>query len=206
MKKKLLLASTIIAILIFILIAMLINSDFISFVDSSLYEKMIDIRSDYLTFIMLIFTRIGSTIGVIVVCVLLFINSKTRKKLAWPVTVSVITAVITNNLIKVIVSRPRPNYLRIIEESGYSFPSGHAMVNMALYLTIIFILIKYFKSKKAKYLISICCLIMPLFIGISRIYLGVHYFSDVFAGWILGFAITAIVSLLYIKRNEGRIK
>lgn len=206
MKKKLLVASIIIAFLFFVIIALSFNSNFVSFIDSWLYGETIEKRSDILTFIMLLFTRIGSTVGVVAACILLFISSKTRNNLAWPVAISVIVSGISNNLLKILFSRPRPDFLRIIDVGNYSFPSGHAMINVALYFTIGFFSIKYIKNIKLKYGISIFCLSMPILIGLSRIYLGVHYFSDVVGGWILGFIIAAIVSAVYIKRNEEKQK
>ena len=206
MKKKLLVTSIIISILIFIVIALSLNSGFVSFIDSWLYGETIEERSNVLTFIMLIFTTIGGTVGVVTACILLFISPKIRKNLAWPVVISVIVAAVSNNLLKILFERPRPDFLRIINADSYSFPSGHAMISMALYFTIAIISIKYIKNKKFKYGIFIFCLLMPLLIGISRIYLGVHYFSDVIGGWVLGFVIAAIVSAIYIKKNEEKHK
>ena len=88
-------------------------------------------------------------------------------------------------MLKNILQRPRPTEYRIIEETGYSFPSGHSMVSMAFYGYLIYLIYKYVKNKYVKW-ISITLLgILICLIGISRIYLGVHYTSDVLGGFLI---------------------
>ena len=98
-------------------------------------------------------------------------------------------------ILKHILKRPRPTGYRLIEVSGYSFPSGHSMVSMAYYGFLIYLIYKYVKNKYIKW-ISICILsIFICLIGISRIYLGVHYTSDVLAGFLI--SITYLI--MYIE-------
>ena len=88
-----------------------------------------------------------------------------------------------NQFLKHIVQRPRPTEYRIIDERGYSFPSGHSMASAAFYGFLIYLIYKKVKSKKLKIgLIAFFTFLIPL-IGCSRIYLGVHYTSDVLAGF-----------------------
>ena len=83
------------------------------------------------------------------------------------------------------MQRPRPTEHRIIDESGYSFPSGHSMVSAAFYGFLIYLIYKNVKNKYLKWgLITILSLLVFL-IGVSRIYLGVHYTSDVLAGFLV---------------------
>ena len=82
----------------------------------------------------------------------------------------------------------------MVEESSFSFPSGHAMASMAFYGLIIYFIDKNMKNEKLKKIISISLSILIFLIGISRIYLGVHYASDVIAG----FAISIVYLILYI--------
>ena len=84
-----------------------------------------------------------------------------------------------------ILQRPRPIEFKIINETGYSFPSGHSMISMAFYGYIIYLIYNNIKNKYLKTaLISILSLLIVM-IGISRIYLGVHYTSDVCAGFLV---------------------
>ena len=91
-----------------------------------------------------------------------------------------------NFIIKNIIQRPRPPIeYRLAEESGYSFPSGHAMVSMAYYGVLIYLIYKNIKNKYLKTLLILLLSIIIITIGISRIYLRVHYTSDVIAGYLL---------------------
>ena len=94
------------------------------------------------------------------------------------------------------MQRPRPIEFRIIDENGYSFPSGHSMVSAAFYGFLIYLIYKNIKNKYLKWgLITILSLLI-IFIGISRIYLGVHYTSDVLAGFLISISYLIIFTSL----------
>ncbi len=89
----------------------------------------------------------------------------------------------------------RPDTITLIDESGYSFPSGHAMISFAFYGYLIYLIDKNMKPSILKKVIIIFLILLILFIGFSRIYLGVHHFSDIIGGYIISFAYL----ILYIK-------
>ena len=91
-----------------------------------------------------------------------------------------------------IVKRPRPSVVHLVNETNYSFPSGHAMAITCLYGLFIYYLY-HSKLKYRKLLIS-GCIIIILFVTLSRIYLGVHYFSDVFGGVMLSLSLIMYMS------------
>lgn len=103
---------------------------------------------------------------------------------------AIITAL--NQLLKNILQRPRPTEYRIIEETGYSFPSGHSMISMAFYGYIIYLIYKYVKNKYIKWFSIVLLSILICSIGISRIYLGVHYTSDVLGGFLISISYLVI--------------
>lgn len=150
--------------------------------------------SDFATPIAKFITNFGGAIILIGLAFTLFIFIKNKK-----IGVSIISnlAIITvlNQLLKRIVQRPRPTEFRIVEESGYSFPSGHSMVSMAFYGYLIYLIYKYVKNKYLKWISIILLSILICSIGISRIYLGVHYTSDVLGG----FSISISYLVIYIS-------
>ena len=111
-----------------------------------------------------------------------------------------------NVLLKNILQRPRPTEYRIIDESGYSFPSGHSMASMAFYGFLIYLIYKNIENKKIKYIAISMLSILIVAIGISRIYLGVHYTSDVIAGFLVSIfyliLYTSIISTFLKPREE----
>ena len=93
------------------------------------------------------------------------------------------------SLVKEIVQRPRPDEsIRLVTESGYSFPSGHSMVSMAFYGFLLWLVWRYEKDPVVKRICMWGYAALILLVGISRIYLGVHYASDVLAGFCVSVA------------------
>lgn len=138
-------------------------------------------RSDVLTNIMKVITFFGSALMILILIVLLiiFVRGKRNKLL---ILINVIVVTLLNQLLKYVFQRERPTN-SIIEETGYSFPSGHSMVSMAFYGFLIYLVYK--SNMKFKGLIISFISILIFLIGISRIYLGVHYPSDVIGGFTL---------------------
>lgn len=91
-----------------------------------------------------------------------------------------------NVLLKVLFERNRPELARVVEASGYSFPSGHAMVSLCFYGMLACLLMRRITSPVVRILIAALAVILIGAIGLSRIYLGVHYPTDVAAGYAAG--------------------
>ena len=129
-------------------------------------------------------TNLGGAIFLVVLTILLFILIK-NKKIGLSIFSNFVIITILNQLLKRILQRPRPTEYRIIEETGYSFPSGHSMVSMAFYGYLIYLIYKYVKNKYIKWTFIVLLSALICSIGISRIYLGVHYTSDVLGGFLI---------------------
>ena len=147
--------------------------------------------SDFATPIAKFITNFGGAIFLIIATIILFILIK-NKKIGFSIISNLVIVTILNQLLKNILQRPRPNEFRIIEETGYSFPSGHSMVSMAFYGYLIYLIYRYVKNKYVKWALIVLLSILICTIGISRIYLGVHYTSDVLGGFLISISYLVI--------------
>ena len=151
--------------------------------------------SDFATPIAKFVTNFGGAIFLIVLTIVLVILIK-NKKIGISIFSNLVIITILNQLIKRILQRPRPTEYRIIEETGYSFPSGHSMVSMAFYGYLIYLIYKYVKNKDLKWISIVLLSILICSIGISRIYLGVHYTSDVLGGFLISLSYLIVYTLI----------
>ena len=140
--------------------------------------------SDFVTPIAKFITNFGGAIFLIILTIVLFFVIK-NKKIGLSIFLNLVIVTVLNQLLKRILQRPRPTEFRIIEETGYSFPSGHSMISMAFYGYLIYLIYKYVKNKYIKWISIVLLGILICSIGISRIYLGVHYTSDVLGGFLI---------------------
>ena len=140
--------------------------------------------SDFATPVAKFITNFGGAIFLIVLTITLFIVIR-DKKIGISIFSNLVIITALNQLLKRILQRPRPTEYRIIEETGYSFPSGHSMISMAFYGYLIYLIYKYVKNKYVKVGSIVLLSILICAIGISRIYLGVHYTSDVLGGFLI---------------------
>ncbi|MBI5005281.1 MAG: phosphatase PAP2 family protein [Candidatus Lloydbacteria bacterium] len=102
-----------------------------------------------------------------------------------PLLISVSGAELLTGTLKNIIARPRPEMAKVVENS-FAFPSGHATVAVALYGFLAYILFRMCRTRKEKIVVSAAAVFIILLIGFSRLYLGVHYVSDVIAGYLVG--------------------
>lgn len=176
MKKRIV---CIISFILFLVTVILITNDNRYF--DNYIINLFKYKSDILTNIMKIITFLGSALSIILLTVLLIIVVKGKRNKIL-ILINVIVTTLLNQLLKNVFQRGRP-IDSIIEESGYSFPSGHSMVSMAFYGFLIYLVYK--SNIKYKGLIIGLLSVLIVLIGISRIYLGVHYPTDVIGGFTL---------------------
>lgn len=181
-------------LLIFVLMS---NGKLIKF-DNSFYKFIYSIGTyDFFKTI----TFFGSAFLLIFFTLLLYFVIKNKK--TWiSVIFNLCIVNILNFILKIIIQRPRPN-LKLINVSGYSFPSGHSMISMAFYGYLIYLIYKSNYNKCIKITLILILSLLIILIGISRVYLGVHYISDVLAGFLVSISYLIVYTSLYHKFVGG---
>lgn len=186
MKKKIKCMILVLCLIIFTIVTYKVVTNEYIYIDDIVYNFMSDnVINDKITNIVKIITNITSPLVVIVTAIILIIFIK-NKKIKLSLMINLIGVTIINNLFKVIIARPRPDINRLVDETGYSFPSGHAITSMVFYGYLIYLIYKYVDNRKIKIPLMIFLILLIPIIGLSRIYLGVHYTSDVLGGFLLG--------------------
>lgn len=168
-------------LLIFLILSIYVVIDKTYNFDSIMYNVLIIKRNVYLDMFFKYITILGGTTFILIVTIVSMVFVKNRK-LKFILPINLFMSVLLNYTLKNIFKRVRPDSLKLVEETGYSFPSGHAMVSMAIYGFLIYIAFKTIKNKKSKILFCSMLVILVFLIGISRVYIGVHFTSDIIAG------------------------
>lgn len=188
--------------ILFVILSLLIGTQVLNNIEINFYNEVTEHVSNFLTILMKGFSYIGNTISVIIICISLILFLKTRWKYGIVISIGVIISCIVNNILKILFARERPNLIQLVKETNYSFPSGHAMINMTLYSLLAILIYNNIKNKPLKYTLISIFIIISIVIGVSRVYLGVHYITDVIAGWIAGLLIAVITYQIYIKAKN----
>jgi len=172
-----------IALLVFVYLLQNVMSGDIRRIDGIAYQFfVVRLRRDWLTPIMQSFTSLSAPVvlAVMLIVVAAFAPGRMPGRFA---AANLVGIVALNYALKEIVQRPRPEGFRLIAETGYSFPSGHSMVAVAFYGFLIWLIIRFEEDRLQRWIWSLALFFVVIMIGISRVYLGVHYFSDVVAGY-----------------------
>ena len=167
--------------ILFILWTTLLVKNKLSRIDDIVYNKIK--LNNKKTIFFKYFTNLASTKYFIIICLLLIIFLK--NKLALLISIAMIIDAIIVFIAKHIIKRERPNINRIVEEKGYSYPSGHTFSATCFYGLVMFLINISSITLGYQLLITIPLISIILLIGFSRIYLGVHYFSDCIGGLLL---------------------
>lgn len=167
-----------------------LKSTYLATYDTRIGSTILSYRSPALTQYFSFITNFGhfwSYALAIVLCALLFYWKFKSWKYLLQLVVVVLLALSSDYILKNIIDRTRPDIEHLVGISTSSYPSGHAMVSMAFYGFLIYLLYTVKITKTIKMILIALCAFLILNIGISRIYLGVHFPSDIAGGWIAGF-------------------
>ncbi|MBM7654526.1 phosphatase PAP2 family protein [Neobacillus cucumis] len=190
LKKELSIAFVIslVCLLGFGMMALLVSKHDIIHFDSTIISYVQGFEAPTLTAVMKFFSFIGGTIpvGVITLLSIFFLYKVLKHRTELIFFIAVIAGANTLFVsLKQLFHRARPDLHRLAEASNYSFPSGHATMAFALYGTLTFLLWRHIPTRIGRTILIMISVFMVLAIGISRIYLGVHYPSDIIAGYFI---------------------
>ena len=175
---------------LFISLTETLKSTYLAESDTAISNYIADLRTPYLTNYFVFVTDLGDALGYLItfiLCTIIFYIAFKKWRYVAQLAFVMVLALSSNLLLKRIINRARPDAEHLVSVETLSYPSGHAMMAMAFYGTLIFLISQFPIKKIYKILLITICLILILSIGISRIYLGVHYPSDIAGGFIAGF-------------------
>jgi len=155
------------------------------------------LQNNFLTWLMIGISFLGSWIfiSLVTIVVLIYLIKIKDKVSAWILVSVLVIGELIVTIMKHLVHRIRPEP-QLAHASGFSFPSGHATLSMVLALTLFFLLKEKPQFSLQKHTFFTCLMIYTIFVGISRIYLNIHWTSDIFSGWLLGIFIVIIAILI----------
>lgn len=178
--------------IVFLLLFLFLTHDVLEkevlFYDRTISSIIYTLRTPLLTTVMSAITNLTNMpAGIILSLIMISLFIRKHKKEALIFSLSLIIVCILNYILKIIFKLPRPNISPLEALSDFTYPSGHAMNNLVLYGLLAFYTFHFTKNKPVSILFAFVAVIWIGLIGFSRIYLGVHYLSDVIAGYLVGF-------------------
>lgn len=184
------------AVLVFIWLLFEVEEKDIFRLDVAAYDLIVlNMRTAWLTPIMRTLSDLATPV-VLVVMLLMVEEFAPGRRPGLCAAVNLVLATLLNQLLKHLVQRPRPMGYRLATVGGYSFPSGHSMVAMAFFGLLIWMVWRYEKDEFVRWLGILGFGAVIVLVGFSRIYLGVHYASDVLAGFCASIAWLAVYTKL----------
>lgn len=181
-----------ISLLIFTGVASLVafNDNLLATIDQPIIQLVRGTITSSKTLFFSTMTRFGDTLTVILLtgglAAILFFYFKEKIAALWLVINSALIQGAGNTILKLLFNRPRPSGEHLVYAGGTSFPSGHSMGSMLLYGTLILLLPKFIKNKSVCLVLQVLLGLIILSVGTSRIYLGVHYPTDIIGGFSMG--------------------
>ncbi|MFT8318808.1 MAG: phosphatase PAP2 family protein [Sporolactobacillus sp.] len=184
------------------------NIDRIGYFDFYIIQAFQSHLSSVMTVLMISATQLGSPAAIILLSILFVIvllKHQMYGEGVWLLSTIILGAGIINPLMKLLIARPRPIFHRLIKETGYSYPSGHALGATIFYGSVALLAIFYLRRLYLQIMVVILAGVLIVLIMVSRIYLGVHYPSDVLAGGLLGISIDSLSAGIFMI-NRDRLR
>ncbi|MGN1333981.1 MAG: phosphatase PAP2 family protein [Anaerovoracaceae bacterium] len=167
--------------------------------DLAIQKAFFSIRGQFLNAVVVVITHLSDTVTIVAFCAVLLVLPN-RKQYGIPLSLAALGGVAVYKPMKHIFLRARPNAaLHLVEQGGYSFPSGHSVTSVVFYGLLIYLLARHCKNEKLRKILIPVCGLLAIVIGPSRVYVGVHWPTDVLAGWCIGGAVL-LVAICILER------
>lgn len=218
-KKFLAKLCILVPIILFLIVSVYLNASYIQAVDNFVYSIIHHLRNNVTNNIFLIITLFGQTLTILVVLYFLWFLPN-RKSFALPLSIYMLISSGVNSVVKLIVNRTRPVgefvanlFFNYEFPASSSFPSGHSQAGLVFYYVLITFLIEELNimNKKLQSGLKVGAITLALLIGLSRIMIGVHFFTDVLTGLLIAWLIIIVgrkiqEKILYHKNLQKTIK
>lgn len=192
------------ALICFAYLAWLISSNEILAFDTVIRQWAYDQRNPVLNRVIIAVTYLGNWQTVVTVGAVLLALPRTRRRYGLPFVGFSAASTVLYRIMKAVFARPRPELaVRLIEESGWSFPSGHSMNCIVCYGILIYLLRRHCQERRLANALTVLLSLLILSIGCSRVYVGVHYPTDILGGWSLGLAFLLAATLICEKAETS---
>ncbi len=189
----------------FIAISFLVGTESTAGFDQVICDWIYRLRTTSTTSMLRAITYTGNWQTVSMICLLFLFLRPTRFSFGVPLSITCILSVTLQNILKYIFHRPRPLLAEhLISQGGYSFPSGHSFTVLVFYGFLIFLILHHLKPLWLAKTFALLLCILVIAIGFSRIYLGVHYPTDVLGGWAIGTLLLNLFSWFWSNLDKKK--
>ena len=210
----------IVSVAAFAVIAWLMMSGRMESFDKAVQKFFFSFRREWLTTILVPFSYSGNWPLPTVICAILLAIPKTRTSFGLPMSVTCLSCVGIYQALKYSFKRPRPDIsLHLLIQDGYSFPSGHSLTSLVAWTMLILLFAyycrtggaslpiykkhpqpaqAYIRDDKKRKIVNALLIIYIVLMGLSRIYVGVHWPGDVLGSWVLGIAVIEIMQAIWL--------
>lgn len=191
------------ALICFGLIASQVMQNPVVAFDENLRYWVYEQRSPFFNAIFIPVTYMGNWQTITILAAILLALPRTRRDIGLPFAVISLSSTVVYKVVKGLFQRPRPELdVRLIPQGGFSFPSGHSMNCIVCFGILIYLIRRYCPNRKAADILTVVLAVLILGIGTSRVYVGVHFPTDILGGWSLGLAFL-MGSILILEKIRG---
>jgi len=183
-----------------IVVTILVLGSHVTSLDDGFYNLLMRLQSNFFDSYFKMITHLGNFSYIALIAGLIIVWSLIKKNtIKYYLLLTLFLTVVINQGLKFIIGRERPDLIQMIEASGYSYPSGHTMISISFFGLLIYLIYKSKLNSFVKWLVNGLLTIIMISVPISRIYLGVHFFTDIITGTLLSVCI--LLSVTYLMRR-----